>query len=333
MTSDRAASPRPAPEKPHFSALQGAQALGRCGLRPLTDWREVRANPINCLYRAECGVSSVYYLKVQPQGGFSLETEATATELLAAATALPVSGFCHYEASPDILGCPYLVIGGLPGVEGRAAFEAAGDGDRCDMLRQFGEATAVIHLVSPAPDTDLPVRDLSQWRQTIETKLLGNQPLVSSLPPEGRSRLPAIAAALDRIDLDLEPVPQGVLWGDAALHNLLYDENGQVSGVLDFENAGFGDLLVDQLHVVGDFQVRAPREIYSQPHYLEAFWSGYLAAGGSRIEPGSTYLRVRTAAQKAGSICWFWHVLGAPHRRTGQWLDELEGALLELAEK
>lgn len=63
---------------------------------------------------------------------------------------MPVPGFCRYEANPDILGYPYLVIGGLPGAEGRAAFEAACDGDRCDMLRQFGGITALIHLVSPA---------------------------------------------------------------------------------------------------------------------------------------------------------------------------------------
>lgn len=59
--------------------MQGAQALERRGLGPLTDWREVGANPINCLYRAECGESSVYFLKVQPHNGFSLPTQAAVT--------------------------------------------------------------------------------------------------------------------------------------------------------------------------------------------------------------------------------------------------------------
>ena len=321
-----------APDVPRFSASQGARALECCGLGPLTEWCEVGANPINCLYRAECGGSAVYFLKVQPRGGFFLGTQAAVTQLLASATDLPVSGFCHHETDPGILGYPYLIASGLPGTEGRAAFEAAGDGDRCDMLRQFGQVTARIHRVRPAPDIDLPTRDLSRWRQTIEEKLLRNQPLISSLPPDSRNRLPGIAATLDQVDVDLAPGPQAVLWGDAALHNLLFDEGLQVSGVLDFENAGFGDLLADQLHVAGDFDVRRPREIYGQPQYLESFWAGYQAGGGVRIQPTGTYLHIRTATQKATGICWFWETLGSLHRKTGQWLDELEGALSELAE-
>ena len=76
---------------------------------------------------------------------------------------------------------------------------------------------------------------------------------------------------------------------------------------------------------------RNPQEIYGRDHYPQEFWSGYAEAGGVRIEPDETYLKVRQATMGAG-LCWFWEVLGAFHPKTPQWLDDLESGLKSLVD-
>lgn len=126
------------------------------------------------------------------------------------------------------------------------------------------------------------------------------------------------------------PSPQGLLWGDATIHNLLVDDDGHIVGIYDFENGATGDLLHDQLHVAAEF-TRKPQEIYGRDHYPQEFWSGYAEAGGVRIEPDETYLKVRQATMGTG-LCWFWEVLGVFHPKTPQWLDDLESGLKSLVD-
>jgi len=328
---DREAFRRASREKPTFSAAQGAEALARHGLGPLLEWREVGANPTNCLYRAECSDAKVYFVKIQFRKAFSLEVQCRVTELLRERTELPVSEICAFGGEDRIFGHPYLISSELPGASGRTFFEETDDGKRLPLLREFGAAVAVIHRQQPEEE-GLPTRDLRSWRETVREKLLDNRPLIEALPVECRERLDGIAERLGRIDAEPEGTPRGLLWGDATLHNLLVDGEGHITGVIDFENGVVGDLLVDQLHVSGDFRVRSPREIYGRAEYPEAFWDGYLKAGGIRVEPGEIYMKIRAVAQNAGSICWFWEALGLLHPRTPDWLDELEVALKGLEE-
>ena len=74
----------------------------------------------------------------------------------------------------------------------------------------------------------LPVQDVTQWREDIRRRLLYNQDLVADLPEDCQAKLPTIEDLLDKIDVVPNPSPQGLLWGDAAIHNLLVDDDGHI---------------------------------------------------------------------------------------------------------
>jgi aminoglycoside phosphotransferase (APT) family kinase protein len=331
LAIDKDAFRRASREKPTFSIAQGAAALARHGFGALREWHEVGANPTNALYRAECSDAKIFYVKIQFRKAFSLEAQCQVTKLLRERTELPVSEICTFGGENRTFGHPYLISSELPGATGRVFFEEADDEKRLRLLREFGAVVAVIHRQQPG-DERLPKRALRSWREMVREKLLDNRPLIEALPAECREKLDGIGARMDQIDAEPEEMPGGLLWGDATLHNLLVDGEGHITGVIDFENGAVGDLLVDQLHVSGDFRVRPPREIYGREEFPEAFWDEYLEAGGVRIEPGERYLKIRMVAQSAGGICWFWEALGLLHPRTLDWLDELEMGLKGLEE-
>ena len=316
--------------KPTFTAEQGAVAFDREGLGSVIEWTELEANPTNCVYKAVCRGGS-YIVKIKYRKAFSLTVEHNMTALLRDTTILPVPEICVLCEDTDAFGYPYLVSSLLPGIQGRDFFEMPGTSDdrRCRLLKEFGSVIAFINE-QKASDGLFPVHDMTGWRDDIRRKLLDNRELAADLPEDCRARLPVIDALLDKIDIVPGPSPQGLLWGDAAIHNLLVDEDGHIVGIHDFENAATGDLLHEQLHVAAEFN-RKPREIYGRPHYPKEFWSGYVEAGGVRIEPDDTYLKVRQATRGAG-LFWFWEVLGVFHPRTPQWLDDLEGGLRSLVE-
>ena len=316
--------------KPTFTAEQGAVAFDSQGLGPVIEWNELEANPTNCVYKA---VSSgdTYIVKIKYRTAFSLAVEHNMTALLRDTTVLPVPEICVLCEDTDAFGYPYLISSLLPGAQGRDFFEMPGTSDdrRCRLLKEFGSMVAVINE-QKVSDGLFPVQDMAGWRDDIRRKLLDNQELAAGLPEDCRARLPVIEDLLDKIEIVPGPSPQGLLWGDAAMHNLLVDEDGHIVGIHDFENAATGDLLHEQLHVAAEFG-RTPQEIYGRAHYPQEFWSGYVEAGGVRVEPDDTYLKVRQATRGAG-LCWFWEVLGVFHPRTPQWLDDLEGGLRSLVE-
>ncbi len=137
----------------------------------------------------------------------------------------------------DAFGYPYLISSLLPGTQGRDFFErpSTSDDRRCRLLKEFGSVVAAINEQSVS-DGLLPVQDVTQWREDIRRKLLYNQDLVADLPEDCQAKLPIIEGLLDNIDVVPNPSPQGLLWGDATIHNLLVDDDGHIVGIHDFEN-------------------------------------------------------------------------------------------------
>ena len=336
MAIDREAFRRAARAKPDFTFAQGAAALEKHGLGTLDSWEAAGANQTNGIFRAG-GSGGVFFVKIKFRGttsltrpGASLRVEAGLTEHIRAHTDLPLPALCLYDDDTAVFGHPYLVASGLPGRMGRDYFEdeSTAPEQRRDLLRQFGAVVATINGTAPPPD--LPRRDLSHWREDIRVHLLENRDLLAALPAECRPRVERVAGLLEGIDL-LPPPPQnGLLWGDAALHNVLV-KDGEICGVYDFEDGALGPLAEDQLHVASEYRVRKPREVYGRPGNAEALWQGYAEAGGRRLEPDPTYLKIKKTLMGAG-FYWFWEVLGALHPRTPEWLENLENGLRDLKE-
>ena len=314
-------------EKPSFTVEQGSAALAKHSLGELTDWEPVQANMINAVYRAHSS-EGCFYLKIQFRPGFSLKSQADATSLVQKATDLPVSSTCLFDGSADPFGHAYLICDALPGRPGRSLFEEADETLQREILQQYATVVAKLHQIEITSST-LPKRNLRDWKNRLREDLLNESDLIQALPPDSRSRISVLADLLETAIADLPPVPQGFLWGDAVLHNLLMDSKGQVTGVIDFENAGWGDLLSDQLFIESEFHGRKPREIYGRPDFRDLFWSSYEQAGGTRPDPDETYVTVRRAMQAAG-LSWFWKAAAVLPPRTTQLIESAEEALRNL---
>jgi aminoglycoside phosphotransferase (APT) family kinase protein len=241
-----------------------------------------------------------------------------------------VSTLCILSEEDEPFGYTYLICDSLPGSDARSAFENGSDCLRKAILRGFGAAVALLHSLDRVPGP-LPKRSLANWRDRIRLEVLENADVVESLPMDSQERIPAIAEILDALDIETGPIPQGFQWGDAALHNVLVARDGRITGLLDFENSAWGDLIDDQLFIDADFDIRTPRDLYRRPEYREEFWSSYERAGGRRVTPTERYRGIRKASQVTG-LLWFWRALGMLPPWAPKAIEELQNALEELHE-
>jgi aminoglycoside phosphotransferase (APT) family kinase protein len=142
---------------------------------------------------------------------------------------LPVPAPCYADESGEVLATPYLVVGFIEGETVDAPSDVAA------FVRQLAAVLARIHAVEPDADWSfLPTLEAEAARR------LGERParLDESLG-EGRIRN---ALAL------VGPPPRrnrpGLLHGDFWPGNTLW-RDGRLAGVLDWEDALFGDPLAD----------------------------------------------------------------------------------------
>lgn len=323
---DRQAFKRAVLEKPPFTLQQGAAALDKHGLGPLKGWELVAANMVNAVFRAATP-DGLFYVKIKFRPGFSLEAHTEAVRLVRGATDLPVGDLCILDADDQPFGHPFLVCDALPGQPARDLFESADDAVKRRILHEYGRVVATLHRID-TPGA-LPRQRTADWRQSIRQNLLDEKELLAALPPEAQARIPTIARLLDTAVAEPPQTPQGFLWGDAVLHNLLTDAAGQITAVLDFENASWGDLLMDQLFIESEFDVRQPRQVYGRPELRDAFWASYEEHGGIRLQPDETYLKIRQT-RGGGGLAWFWRAARVLPPRTSQFVEELEDVLREL---
>ena len=318
---DRAAFKRAVTEKPVFTKSQGALAFHKHGLGPLDIWEAQEANMVNAVYKATTP-QKTYFVKVKFRTGFSLRVQADALRIIRSATDLPVGAVSICDEDDGPFGHPYLICDELPGKSARELFEKSGLAVQRQILREYGRIAAALHQIDH-DGSELPRRGLHDWRERLTNCFLDDHELISALPPTARDRIPVIRDLLATTTAVVTPTVQSFQWGDAVLHNLLVDASGHVTGVIDFENACYGDLLEDQLHIESEFDVRKPREIYGTAEFREEFWDSYERHGGTRTKPDETYLAVRHAMQAAG-ISWFWTGARVLPPRTLTYIEDLE---------
>lgn len=182
-----------------------------------------------------------------------------------AGAGVPAVAPLSVELDPAWIGCPFLV---MPRVPGRAVrsdtpylrhgwLAAQPPEVQRRLHREFVAALAAIHRLDPAmfeatpPETrtlDLGILDtgpgsavagtlglhLQRWERYLAWAAAGEVP-----PPLER------AIRWCRAHLPAEEPPASLLWGDVQLGNAVFEEDGSLAALLDFELAAVGPAEID----------------------------------------------------------------------------------------
>lgn len=185
------------------------------------------------------------------------------------------------EESGEILGKPFFVMSHLNGVAGGHLLTKAGaiaDGDA--LAESLGAQLAAIHAIGPGigevdflgePPTDAAVRDILNYRAYLDTLCHGYPAIEWGLRwAERHAPSPAAAVLVHR---------------DFRTGNYLV-ECGEVTGILDWEFADWGDPMSD----VGWFCAACWRFGRQEQEAggiggRDAFYRGYERNSGRRIDP------------------------------------------------
>lgn len=163
-----------------------------------------------------------------------------------------------------------------------------------DACAEVGRALARLHLAG-ADLSDMPANPCgAAWRSATAHELL---PL---LPPADRELLADELVA--QAALDLAALPQGVIHADLFRDNVLWTDDGRLSGLLDFYFAGIDAWLFDLAVVANDWG--------SDPALLAALIAGY-----QEIRPLQPAERTAWPMVRRAAALRFWLLrLDARHR-------------------
>jgi len=201
------------------------------------------------------------------------------------ATAVPAPRAHFYEASPDVLGAPFLVMEKVPGVcpspwgrEGLAFYrDAAARGVLADS---FTDALVAIHAVDwravgldvlgvPDVGTDFVAREIAKWRGLIEASGVEPDPVLVDVVCWLEANMPST----DRLAL---------VHGAYRTGNLLIDDD-RISAVLDWETEAIGDPMYDVAYVLSELN-REGTHLLSNLVEPEAFRRRYEEGTGVAID-------------------------------------------------
>jgi aminoglycoside phosphotransferase (APT) family kinase protein len=143
---------------------------------------------------------------------------------------------------PRVLGAPFFVMDKIPGRVLRTPSDAAtvGVGGAQDLSVAVVEVLAKLHTLDPAavglgdlgrPDGFL-ARQLRRWRTQLDASQSRKLPDLDRLHHQLGAAIPTTHRA-------------AIVHGDYRLDNLLVDEHGMITAVLDWELATLGDPLTD----------------------------------------------------------------------------------------
>lgn len=155
---------------------------------------------------------------------------------------LPVPDAIAFEPDGAWLGHPFLLMTRLPGVADPRRIVSAPASVRRRFANDLIDSLAAIHSIDPASvglarsevdHADSARREIDRWETTMRT--------------ETRSVHPVMRAAMARLKANLPPPPDDmtVVHGDYRTGNLLYDDVGRITGILDWEFVHVGDPLED----------------------------------------------------------------------------------------
>lgn len=163
-----------------------------------------------------------------------------------AGSAVPVPRMRWLERDPSYLGGPFFVMERIANIEASTRFilEARYDDARPKIARHMYEILAAIHTfdwqgspcasVAAAPPPDAAwQRELEHWERIIDQNELSPQPIARAGIRWLRANPPPPAQRIS------------IVHGDYRVGNVLYDRDGAIRGVVDWEMAHLGDPIED----------------------------------------------------------------------------------------
>lgn len=166
-------------------------------------------------------------------------------------TAVPVPAALGYEEDPSITGAHFYVMGHVPGV----ALHNVADAEEFLTLEARGKVAesymttmAALHAVEPAA---VGLDDLGRHDGYVARQLrtwYGSWTASSEAADFDDPRLHELHTFLN--ENIPEQGPARIVHGDGGLHNHMFDQDGQVTAVLDWEIATLGDPIADFAYAV-----------------------------------------------------------------------------------
>ena len=253
----------------------------------------IRTGKHNSSYWVEGGATR-FVLRLAPPDAIGLlfyevrmmRQEPGLHALIRAHTGLPVADVVAHDFSRQEIDRDWLVMTALPGVPLSDAPHLAPE-QRTRTLQQVGEGLRVLHTLTASdclgmtaygylgahrpmpPASTWPAAFHSMWNRLLDDVVASG----GYSPAEGQ----AFRDLLDRHAVHFErPVASRLLHMDIWSQNILVDDDGNVTGLVDFDRAVWGDVEIE--FAILDYTGISGR----------SFWDGY---GARRDESPSAAIR------------------------------------------
>ena len=163
-------------------------------------------------------------------------------ELLLSSVSVPVPRIFTYDDSHEIIDRDFLIMERLPGL---SLTEAHGVSNNA-VFRQVGEYMAQVHRLTAEQYGYLgahrPMEPQSTWVEAFEimwNKMVDDIVAIGRYDEEDSGKMRAL---LDQyIAMFDRPVPSSLLHMDIWHQNILVDRKGEVTGIIDWDRALWGD--------------------------------------------------------------------------------------------
>lgn len=240
MGSTAAGEPAEVPE-----ALAAWLAVSGLGLAPPVRWQRLTGGSSNLTYLLADGDGRQCVLRRPPsQSGGKTHDVLRESRIVDAlgGSGLPVPSIRASCADPSVIGAPFYVMSFVEGTVLISVQAAARTTEtyRSAVSESFVTALAVMHDIEPAAvgldglarSDGYVERQLNRWIRQYRQARTQDVPLIEDV----YSRLAA------RVPRDQH---RGIVHGDYRLENVMFDETGRVSAVLDWELATLGETSAD----------------------------------------------------------------------------------------
>jgi len=103
-----------------------------------------------------------------------------------------------------------------------------------------------------------------------------------------------------------------------------------VTGIYDFQASSYGSRLFDFMRVEGDFTRTQPPGVYSNPEFVQRFYRGYQAVGGTESTFGEIDHIILDVIRKARQVRYWWDCARFLHPRNPEHLQDVLTGLEKL---